>query len=187
MAAIFRRMSKSTIGTALMVFVLLAILAGFALQDVQNAGAGGIGFNSGGLVSVGDQNVTERDLSAAMQRRLTEARQQNPEADYSSLAGEFANILESLVRDKAMQVYARNQDLHISKRLIDAEIAGIPAARGLDGRFSEAAYANFLQRQRLTDAEVRDILGGAMVSRMPGKVTWKNWPIGPAPSTRAAS
>lgn len=166
MAAIFRRLSKSTVGTIIMVFFLLAILAGFALQDVQNAGAGGIGFNSGGLVSVGDQNVTERDLSAAMQRRLTEVRQQNPEADYSSLAGDFANILESLVRNRAMQVYARNEDLHISKRLIDAEIAGIPAARGLDGRFSEAAYASFLQQQRLTDAEVRDILGAALASRM---------------------
>ncbi|HJS41809.1 MAG TPA: peptidyl-prolyl cis-trans isomerase [Sphingomicrobium sp.] len=166
MAAIFRRLSKSTVGTIIMVFFLLAILAGFALQDVQNAGAGAIGFNSGGLVSVGDQNVTERDLSAAMQRRLTEVRQQNPEADYSSLAGEFANILESLVRNKAMQVYARNQDLHISKRLIDAEIAGIPAARGLDGKFSEAAYANFLQQQRLTDSEVRDVLGAALASRM---------------------
>ena len=101
-----------------------------------------------------------------MQRRLAEARQQNPEADYTSLAGEFANILESLVRNRSMQVFARENDLHISKRLVDAEIAQLPSARGLDGKFSDAAYAAFLQQQRMSDAEVRDVLGGALAARM---------------------
>ena len=165
MAAYFRRLSKSTVGSILMVFFLLAILAGFALQDVQNAGAGSLGQNSGALVSVGDGDVTERDLSDAMQRRLTEVRRQNPEADYASLAGEFGRIVDSLIQNRAMQVFAREHDLHISKRLIDAEIAQIPAARGLDGRFSETAYANFLQTQRLTDAQVRDVLAGGLASR----------------------
>jgi hypothetical protein len=101
MAAFFRQMSKSTIGTIITVVFLVGILASFALQDMQTAGAGSFGFSSssGSLVSVGNQGVTERDMSAAMQRRLAEARQQNPEADYTSLAGEFANILESLVSD----------------------------------------------------------------------------------------
>ena len=168
MAAFFRQMSKSTIGTIITVVFLVGILASFALQDMQTAGAGSFGFSSssGSLVSVGNQGVTERDMSAAMQRRLAEARQQNPEADYTSLAGEFANILESLVRNRAMQVFARENDLHISKRLVDAEIAQLPSARGLDGKFSDAAYAAFLQQQRMSDAEVRDVLGGALAARM---------------------
>ena len=167
MAGLFRRMSKSTIGTIVSILFLLGILGSFALQDMQSAGAGSLGLGGGGgLVSVGGQAITERELSSAMQRRLTEVRQQNPEADYSSLAGDFGNILEALVQSKAMQVFAREHELHISKRLVDAEIASLPAARGLDGKFSETAYATFLQQQRITDAEVRDLLGGAIAARM---------------------
>lgn len=166
MAALFRRLSKSTVGTIVTVLFLLAILAGFALQDIQSVGSGTLGFNPGTLVKVGDEAVTERELSAAMQRRLAEVRQQNPEADYSNLAGDFGALLDSLVQNRALQVFARDHDLHISKRLVDAEIANLPAARGLGGKFSEAAYQAFLQQQRMTDAEVRDLLGGALASRL---------------------
>ena len=165
MSAFIRRLSKSKVGAVIMVLFVVAIAASFALADVQSYISTGFG-NTGALVEVGKEGVTERDLSTAMQRRLTEVRQQNPEADYSSLGGDFAAILNSLIQNRAMQVFARNHDLHISKRLVDAEIAALPAARGLDGRFSEAAYANFLQQQRLSDAQVRDVLGGSLASRM---------------------
>jgi len=166
MTALFRRMSKSTIGTGLMAFALLAILAGFALQDINSSGAGGLGFKAGTLVKVGGEAVTERELSAAMQRRLTEVRQQNPEADYSALARDFPLVLSSLIQNRALQAFARDNDLYVSKRLVDAEIVKIPGTRGLDGKFSDAAYQGFLQQQRLTDAEVRDVLGSALASRL---------------------
>ena len=166
MTAVFRRMSKSTIGTALMVFVLLAILAGFALQDIQSVGSGGMGLNPGTLVKVGDEAVSERDLSAAMQRRLAEVRQQNPEADYSSLSGDFARVLDSLVQSRAMLAFAGEQDVHVSKRMVDAEIVKLPGTRGLDGKFSQTAYEGFLQQQRLTDAEVREVLRSSLAGRL---------------------
>ena len=166
MAAIFRRMSKSTIGTALMVFVLLAILAGFALQDIRSVGSGGMGFNPGTLVKVGNHVVTERELSSALQRRLAEVRQQNPEADYPALAGDFGRILESLIQNRALQAFADSNGLPISKRMVDAEIVKLPGTRGLDGKFSQAAYQNFLQEQRLTDPEVRAVLATSLASRL---------------------
>src|SRR5215204_1263971 len=101
MTALFRRLSKSTIGTIITVFFLLAILAGFALQDITSSGAGSMGFNPGTLVKVGGESVTERDLSAAMQRRLAEVRQENPTADDSALARDFPVILNALIQNKA--------------------------------------------------------------------------------------
>ena len=165
MSAYFRRLSKSKIGTVLMVLFFMAVLASFALSDVRTYFSGGIGA-PGTLVKVGDTAVSERELSSAMQRRLSEVRQQNPAADYSSLRGEFEQILQSLIGTRAMQAFASDNELRISKRLVDAEIIKIPATRGLDGKFSEAAYAGFLQQQRLTDAEVRELLGSALVNRM---------------------
>lgn len=166
MFAFFRRLSKSTLGTIITVTFLLAILAGFALQDIRSVGSGGVGFDPGTLARVGDDKVTERELSSALQRRLAEVRQQHPEADYSALAREFGNFLSTLIQNKAVQAFAREHEIYVSKRLIDAEIVKIPGTRGLDGKFSETAYAAFLQQQRLTDNEVREILGSTLTSRL---------------------
>ena len=165
MAAFFRRMSKTTVGTVIMGLFVLAILASFALADVQSYLPGATG-GPGTLVEVGDDAVTERELSAAMQRRLSEVRQQNPEADYSSLSEDFPAILSSLIQSRALQAFARDHGIHLSKRLIDAEIVNIPGTRGLDGRFSQAAYEGFLQQQRMTDVEVRELIRSALASRL---------------------
>src|SRR3954454_4247127 len=83
MLSFFRRVSKSKIGTGVMAFVLIAILAGFAIADISNFGSGqiGLGMGSGTLAEVGNQEISEREVSDAMQRRLQEARQQRAEAD----------------------------------------------------------------------------------------------------------
>ena len=44
MLSFFRRVSKSKIGTGIMAFILVAILAGFAVADLSNFGSGQIGF-----------------------------------------------------------------------------------------------------------------------------------------------
>jgi peptidyl-prolyl cis-trans isomerase D len=167
MIASIRRLSKTAIGTFIMAIFLLAILAGFAMQDIKSViSGGGFGLSSGTLAKVGGEEITDRELSNAMQRRLTEVRQQNPAADYSALAKDFDPLLTSLIQDAAVSAFAVKQDMVLSKRLVDAEIAKIPATRGLDGKFSDQAYAVFLQQQRLTDPELRKLLSNALLERM---------------------
>jgi peptidyl-prolyl cis-trans isomerase D len=161
----FRRLTKSHVGTAIMGLFVLAIMASFALADVQSYIGGGVGAQ-GTLAKVGDEAVTERELSAALQRRLSELRQQNPTADYSALAGDFPEVLNGLIQNRALLAFASDHDLAISKRLVDAEIVKLPGTRGLDGKFSDAAYQNFLQQQKLTDAEVRDLLATGLATRL---------------------
>src|SRR5262245_17107971 len=104
MLSFFRRVSKSKIGTGIMAGVLIAILAGFAVADLSNFGSGQIGFGmgSGTLAKVGDQEVNEREMSDAMQRRLQEARQQRPDADYACVIGDFGGILDSLLDQRTL-------------------------------------------------------------------------------------
>ena len=168
MLSFFRRASKSKIGTGIMAFVLIAILAGFAMADLSNFGSGQIGFgtSSGALARVGDQQVTEREVSEAMQRRLQEARQQRPEADYASIIGDLPAILDALLDQRTLLAFADKYSFPLSKRLIDAEIAQIPNTKGLNGQFSEQAYQQFLSQQRLTDAQVRQILAGGLLQRL---------------------
>ncbi len=160
-----RRMSKSAVGTAIFVVFLGLIAASFALQDMSNLNPMGGGGSSPRLAKAGGEEVTEQELSALLQRRLTELRVEQPTADYSALAGEFDTILNSLIQSRALSAFAGANDVLVSKRMIDAEIAKLPQARGLDGRFSQDAYSAFLANARLTDAEVRQEIRQVILNR----------------------
>lgn len=163
-----RRLSKSKFGTAIVASFFIMILIGFAMSDIRNFGSGDIGWGMGSstLAKAGDERVTDREMSEAMQRRLQQERQQNPEADYSSIANQFERILGALIDAKAIVAFAKDNGFLVSKRLIDAEIAQIPETRGLNGQFSEQAYQGFLARQRLTDSQVRQVIQASLLQRL---------------------
>ncbi len=160
-----RRMSKSAVGTAIFVLFLGVIAASFALQDMQNLNPGGGGGSSQRLAKAGGEEVTEQELSKLLQRRLTELRAQQPTADYTALAGEYDSIVNSLIQSRALSAFAGANDVIVSKRMVDAEIAKLSQARGLDGRFSQDAYNAFLANARLTDAEVRQEIRQVILNR----------------------
>jgi peptidyl-prolyl cis-trans isomerase D len=169
MLSFFRRVSKSKVGTWIMAAILVAILGGFAAADLSNFGTGTIGWGAMGsstLARVGDQEVVDRDMADRMQKRLQEVREQNPEADYSSIVRDFDAILTNLIDEKSLIAFADKFGLHLSKRLIDAQIAEIPETKGINGKFSDQSYQQFLARQRLTDAQVREIIGGGMLGKL---------------------
>lgn len=167
MLASFRRLSKSTVGTIIMALFLVAIIASFALADIQGVlSGGGFGGSGSALVEVGSDEVSDRDMSRAMDRRLSQARQDNPEATFATIAGDFEQLLSALVDAKTLEAFADKFGFVLSKRLVDAQIANIPAAKGLDGKFSEAAYQNFLNQQRVTDEEVRMIIGNGLMQQL---------------------
>ncbi len=168
MLSFFRNISKSKIGTAVLALILIAILAGFAIGDIQNFGTGDMGFGSSNstLAKVGDEEVTDREMSDSMQRRLQEVRQERPDADYAFIAGDFDTILSALIDQRTIIAFAEKYGFHLSKRLVDAEIAEIPQTKGLNGQFSDQAYQGFLAQQRLTDAQVRQIISGGLLQRL---------------------
>ena len=167
MLASFRRLSKSTVGTIIMTVFLLLILASFAAGDVANLMSGnGVGMSSSTLAKVGGEEVTDRELSDALERRLADVRQQQPDAEYSALAPDFEPLLASLIDQDALFAFANKYDFRLSKKLVDAQIANIPAAKGLNGQFSDAAYRAWLQQQRMTDQEVRRVIGAGLLQQM---------------------
>ena len=167
MLSSFRRLSKSTVGTAIMVFVLLLIVIGFAMADMQNVLTGGA-FSGGSntMAKVGSEEVSDRDITRAMERRLSQVRQENPEADYATIAGDFDPLLSELISARTLEAFASKFGFVISKRLVDGQIATLPGTKGLDGRFSEQAYAQFLAQQRLTDQDVRMIIRNGLLQQL---------------------
>jgi peptidyl-prolyl cis-trans isomerase D len=161
----FRRLSKSKLGTGILVLFLLLILASFALADISNLSQGG-SLPQNTLARVGDAELTAAELDTAMQRRLAILRQQNPQATYADLAPDFDAIVEALIQERTVWAFAREHGFTVSKKLVDAEIVKLPGVRGLDGRFSETAYQSFLQNERLTDAQLRREIETALLQRL---------------------
>lgn len=165
MISSFRRMTKSKVGAFIAVLFLALIAASFALGDMANLG-GNLGGGSSTLAEAGSEDITDRDMSQALERRLTEVRQQNPEADYSAIAGDYEPLLEALIGQRALKAFGDKYGFQLSPKLIGAEIANIPGTRGLDGKFSEDAYRAFLAQQRLTDEEVRRLIADGLTQRL---------------------
>src|SRR3954471_21417780 len=117
MLTFFRRASKSKIGTGIIAAIGIAILAGFAAADLSNFGSGQIGFgmSSGTLAEVGNQKINEREMSDAMQRRLQQARQQRPDADYASIIGDFNGVLDALIDERTLLAFADKYGFPLSK------------------------------------------------------------------------
>lgn len=166
MLASFRRLSKSTVGSMIMVLFVVLILASFAMGDIANIRSGNFGFGGSALAKIGSQEIADRDISRAMERRLAEVRQQNPEADYSTIANDFDTLLAQIIDLRTLQAFADKLGFTVSKRLIDAEIANIPNTRGLDGKFNEQAYAAFLAQQRMSDQEIRSLISAGLLQRL---------------------
>src|SRR5579872_862872 len=168
MLSFFRRIANSKIGAWVVALIGIGILAGFAIGDISNFGTGitGLGMSSDTLAKVGDQAVSERELSDVLQRRLQAARQQQPNADYASIISDFNPLLGELIDQRALMAFADKFGFPISKRLVDAEIAQIPAAKGINGEVSDQSYQTFLQQQHLTDAQVRDLITGELLQKL---------------------
>ena len=166
MLSSMRSLTKSKVGSLIMILFVVLIALSFAMGDVQNVISGGFGSSNATLATVGSEKVTDQEMGKAMEQRLAQVRQQNPEANYSNLAGDFNAILSALIDRKTLEAFTGKHGFSLSPRLIGAEIAKIPGTRGLDGQFSDAAYQQFLSQQRMTDAEVRSLVNEVLMQRL---------------------
>lgn len=172
MLTFFRRAANSKIGIWVVAGIALAGLGGFALAGLSNVGTGnvglGLGFGMGSttLAKVGDQAVDEGELGDLLQRRLQQVRQQRPDATYAAVMDQFTPTLEDLIDERALMAFADKYGFPLSKRLIDAEIATLPGAKGLNGQFSDQAYQAFLHQNRLTDAKLRELIAASKLQQL---------------------
>ncbi len=167
MLSFFRSLAKSTVGKLIAALVLILILASFAMSDIYNFGTGNFsfGFGSGTLVKVGGHDINEREMRDAMQRRLKTVRQQDPTADYASIANDFDPLFDQLIDQRAILAFADDEGFAVSKRLIDAEIAQLPGVKGFNGKASVQGYQQFLSQAGLSDQQARQILTTQIIAR----------------------
>ncbi|QLC21660.1 hypothetical protein HFP51_05395 [Parasphingopyxis sp. CP4] len=163
MISFFRRLFASKLGLALAMGLLILIGTAFALADISAPGGGTSLFGGSGnaVASVEGAEVTDEELQRLLNRALQNAREDQPGLDMAAMieGGALDETIDQYMRGEALSSFARDNGLLISKRLIDASIAEIPAFQGLTGNFDEPTFRQVLAQEGLTEDEVRTDLG----------------------------
>lgn len=157
MLTILRRALFSTVGKIIALLLLVIIAIAFALADITGVGSGGT-TSGGALVEVGDRKVTESELQDRVRNALDRIRQEQPMLDMAQFVntGGYEQVLEQVINQLALEEYARQNGMTVSKASIDGQIASIPTFQGLDGKFSQTQFDQFLRQQNITAEQVRD-------------------------------
>ena len=164
MLSIFRRGVTSKIMLVVLAIGLFAIV-------VTGFGTGGdIGSLAGGaerLAKAGDEQVTSTELNNAVSRQLAQAREQRPELDMATFlgTGAFEETLRQLISSKALLSFARGLGFAASEKMVNAQIASIPAFQNLAGQFDNAAFQQALVQQNITEQALREEIAGSIIQQ----------------------
>jgi peptidyl-prolyl cis-trans isomerase D len=139
------------------ILILGIALAALVFTLFQPTGPGGTAQSGQVLATVGDGAVTESDYLRTVDRAVNRERQRTPSITNPDFigAGGGEMVLQQLISGKAMQAFARENGMTISRRMVDGEIASIPAFQ-LNGKFDDGTFRRLLADQRLSEAELRE-------------------------------
>jgi peptidyl-prolyl cis-trans isomerase D len=80
-------------------------------------------------------------------------------------AGALNTVLDRIIDGAALSVFGAKHGIAASPRLIDSELAKIPAFQGPDGKFSQTAYRNLLQQRGLNEPAIRQEIADGLTAR----------------------
>ncbi|MCK9542365.1 MAG: SurA N-terminal domain-containing protein [Novosphingobium sp.] len=167
MLQFFRNFFKSRFGMLVAIAFLGLIALAFASADVSNTGSFGGVAGGDRAATVGKEVISTSELSQGITSALENLKQENPRLSMESfLASDgMESVLDGMIARTALAEFGRQNGVIAGNRLIDSEIAQIPAFHGPDGKFSEAAYKQLIQQRGLSDAQVRQDLAQGLVAR----------------------
>jgi len=166
MLSFFRRFLRSRYGTPVTVGFLIVLMAAFGLGDL-------LSFNrraalaDNDISTVGSEHVAAEQVRTQVQQLLTEARQRNQDVTIQQfLAQDGLNLtIQRVENDIAVRQLADAAGIVAGKRLIDGEIASVPALHGLDGKFDQKRYEELLQQRNMSDAALRNDIRRGFLAR----------------------
>lgn len=168
MLSLIRRAVNSKVGVFITLGVLAVIAVTFGMGDITGLG-GSSRVSSDSVVKVGSTQISEIDLRQRVQNQLEGLRREQPTLDMVQFVnqGGVDSTLDGTINTVALTEFAQDQGLVASKRLIDGRIASLPAVQGIDGKFSQSAYEQFLGRVRLSDKQLRsEILNDTLTQQI---------------------
>jgi peptidyl-prolyl cis-trans isomerase D len=166
MISFFRRALSSWIVLGLLGLIMIAfIVTGIGTPG----GLGDIGGGARGdrIATIGKDVIHAPEVTQRVQNALENIRQQQPGLDIATFVngGGYEETVKQLIGARALELWARGHGIDVTKRLVDGEIASIPAFNGPTGKFDETIYRSVLQQRRLSDVQLRRDIGGDLIRR----------------------
>lgn len=156
MLSFFRRGIIEKIMLVVLVVGLVAIVVtGFGTGGM--GGLGGLAGTGGAVATVGGESISANQLREQVDRQVQRQREQNPELSTAEFlqGNNFEEIIRQMVLQKALTVFGREHGIGASDKLVDGEIASIPAFHNLAGQFDANIFRAALQQQRMTEDQLR--------------------------------
>lgn len=163
MLPLVRRLIKSRIGKFVALAFLVMIAIAFAASDISGVRSGSASGSE--VAEVGGAAITDRELNDRVRQEMDVVRQRNPQVDVAQFvaAGGVENVLERVISTFALQMFGERADMVVSNRVIDGEIASIPAFQGFNGKFDQATFERRIAERNLTPAKLREDIGRDMM------------------------
>lgn len=118
------------------------------------------------LATIGKQAITDRQYMAAVERIVSREREENPDLDIPTFlqSGGGDMVLQQMIVSEALKLFASQNGVTVSKRLVDGEIASIPAFQ-VNGEFNEDNFRRLIAEQNISEGELRDSIAQDVVRR----------------------
>ncbi len=167
MIQIFRNIIFSKVGGTATVLFLLLVLGAFAIGDVMGLMGNTSVSSSDAVAEVGGEKLTAADFEAAVKTGAENERERNPQLSLKAFiaGGGAENVLDTMIDRAAIAAFGAKHGLVVSDLLVDSEIAKLPGAQGLDGKFSQVAYNQMLAQRGVSDQAVRRDIVASLVAK----------------------
>lgn len=154
MISFFRRALSSKLVLGLLALIAIA----FVITGVERPFAGSLPSSSSAVATIGGQEITESEMVKRVQNQVDALRREQPGFDMAAFIaqGGVERTVELAMNGRALEIFAAKQGMIASKRLVDGEIASIPAFAGPTGKFDPTTFQNLLVQRRINENELRE-------------------------------
>lgn len=162
MITFFRKALSSWIALGILALVMLAFIITGVERPGMMTGSGG---SDGTVAKVGGEKVGASELLRRVQNQIEGMRRQQPGYDAKTFIaqGGFENVADGVIGGRALEAWGKQQGFAISKRLVDAQIAGMGAFHGVTGQFDENVMRTMLAQARMSERDLRADIGSDLL------------------------
>lgn len=164
----FRKKLRNGVLLSFLGLALLAmVITGFGTDGM--GGLGGIGGGQGvqTIARVGDEKITDAELSAMIDAEYRRAAREQTDLDRGQFVEQaFQPLLERMINQAAIADFARRNGMVVPREMIDRIIVGIPAFQNVAGQFDEATFRQALSQQGITEQQLRNDIASGELLRM---------------------
>lgn len=170
MIGFIRRIIGSKFGAVFALLFLATVAFAFIAGDISSGNYGSFSSYLGGGTStkIGSKSLPDAEVQSRAQQVFERQRGESPGmkiADFLGM-GAVEGIYGQMVSALSLEEFARRQGIHISKRMVDAEIANIPAFHTATGTFSQEIFRQMLTSQGVSEDALRKDIAQQITGRI---------------------